>query len=78
MDGTGPTIIPDLIINNQSISSSNLARDGDLITISLQQSFDDLDSINETFWSLSIDDEQIVNNVTVSYTHLTLPTIYSV
>ena len=66
LDGTGPTIIPDLIINNQSISSSNLARDGDLITISLQQSFDDLDSINETFWSLSIDEEQIVNNVSMN------------
>ena len=65
LDGTGPTIIPDLIINNLSISSSNLAREGDLITISLQQSFDDLDSINQTFWSLSIDDEEIVNNVSI-------------
>lgn len=66
LDGTGPTIIPDLIINNQSISSSNLAREGDLITISLQNSFDDLDSINETFWSLSIDNKEIVNNVSMN------------
>jgi len=66
LDGMGPTIIPDLIINNQSISSNNLARDGDIITISLQQSFDDLDSINETRWSLSIDNEVIVDNVTMN------------
>ena len=66
MDGAGPTIIPDLIINNQSISSSNLAREGDLIIISLQQSFDDLDSINDTRWSLSIDNEIIVDNVSIS------------
>ena len=66
LDGAGPTIIPDLIINNQSISSSNLAREGDLIIISLQQSFDDLDSINDTRWSLSIDSEIIVDNVSIS------------
>ena len=36
-----------------------------ILEISLQQSFDDLDSINQTFWSLSIDDEEIVNNVSI-------------
>ncbi len=65
MDGNGPTIIPDLIINNQSISSNNLARENDIITISLQQSFDDLDSIDDTRWSLSIDDIVYVQNVTM-------------
>ena len=66
LDGIGPTIVPDLIINNQSISSNNLAREGDLITISLQQSFDDLDSINDTRWSLSIDNGIILDNVTMN------------
>ena len=45
LDGSGPTIVPDLIINNMSISSNNLAREGEFIVISLQQSFDDLDAI---------------------------------
>ena len=35
LDGSGPTIVPDLIINNNSISSTNLARNGDSIIISL-------------------------------------------
>jgi hypothetical protein len=65
LDGQGPTIIPDLIINNESISSTNLARTGDSIIISLQQSFDDLDSIQDTSWSLSIDNEIIVENVSI-------------
>ena len=65
LDGSGPTIVPDLIINNNSISSTNLARNGDSIMISLSQSFDDLDSIENTFWSLTIDGEIIVENVTM-------------
>ena len=65
LDGSGPTIVPDLIINNNSISSTNLARNGDSIMISLSQSFDDLDSIENTLWSLTIDDEIIVENVTM-------------
>jgi len=65
LDGSGPTIVPDLIINNNSISSTNLARSGDSIMISLSQSFDDLDSIENTFWSLTIDGEIIVENVTM-------------
>ena len=65
LDGSGPTIVPDLIINNNSISSTNLARNGDLVMISLSQSFDDLDSIENTLWSLTIDDEIIVENVTM-------------
>ena len=65
LDGSGPTIVPDLIINNNSISSTNLARTGDSIIISLSQSFDDLDSIENTFWSLTIDGDIIVENVTM-------------
>ena len=65
LDGSGPTIVPDLIINNNSISSTNLARNGDSIMISLLQSFDDLDSIENTFWSLTIDGEMIDENVTM-------------
>ena len=65
LDGSGPTIVPDLIINNNSISSTNLARNGDSIMISLSQSFDDLDSIENTLWSLTIDSEIIVENVTM-------------
>jgi len=78
LDGSGPTIIPDLIINNQSISSSNLARDGDLITISLQQSFDDLDSIDDTRWSLKIDNQIISENVSIfEIDKMTLPPLSS-
>ena len=65
LDGSGPTIVPDLIINNNSISSSNLARDGDSIIISLSQSFDDLDAIEDTAWSLTIDGVVIVENVSM-------------
>jgi len=65
LDGSGPTIVPDLIINNMSISSNNLAREGESIVISLQQSFDDLDAIEDTFWSLTIDGEIIVENVSM-------------
>jgi len=65
LDGSGPTIVPDLIINNMSISSSNLARNGDSVIISLQQSFDDLDAIEDTSWSLAIDSEIIVENVSM-------------
>ena len=55
LDGSGPTIVPDLIINNNSISSTNLGKKLEiLIMISLAQSFDDLDSIENTFWSLTI------------------------
>ncbi|MDE0954184.1 MAG: hypothetical protein OR994_05875 [Candidatus Poseidoniales archaeon] len=65
LDGSGPTIVPDLIINNMSISSSNIARNGDSVIISLQQSFDDLDAIEDTSWSLAIDSEIIVENVSM-------------
>jgi len=65
LDGIGPTIVPDLIINNNSISSTNLARNGDSIIISLSQSFDDLDAIEDTAWSLTIDDVVIVENVSM-------------
>ena len=65
LDGSGPTIVPDLIINNNSISSTNLARNGDSIIISLSQSFDDLDAIENTSWSLKIDDKVIVENVSM-------------
>jgi hypothetical protein len=65
LDGRGPTIVPDLIINNMSISSNNLAREGEPITISLQQSFDDLDAIEDTLWSLTIDGEIEYENVSM-------------
>ena len=59
-DSTGPTIIPEIFSNETPISPSSPARVGDSIMLSLTQSFDDLDSIEDTTWEISIDGEVIV------------------
>ncbi len=59
-DMTGPGIIPEILSNGAPISPSSPARAGDSIVLSLTQSYDDLDAIEDTTWEISIDGEVIV------------------
>jgi len=59
-DMTGPGIIPEILSNETPISPSSPARAGDSIVLSLTQSYDDLDAIEDTTWEISIDGEVIV------------------
>jgi hypothetical protein len=58
-DGMGPTIIPDIIANGTSISPESPSRAGDLIILSLTESFDDLDAIDDVVWEVRVNEEKI-------------------
>ena len=55
-DSSGPTIIPEIFANDIPISPGSPARAGDVIVLSLTQSFDDLDSIDDVFWEIRMNE----------------------
>ena len=58
-DGSGPTIIPNIISNGTPISPESPARAGEAITLSLTESFDDLDAIDDVSWEVRVDGQVI-------------------
>ena len=56
-DSFGPTIIPEIFANDIPISPGSPARAGDAIVLSLTQSFDDLDAIDDIFWEIKMNEE---------------------
>ena len=65
-DSAGPVIIPSLDANSTRVSPSNPAHEGDTVTLILTESFDDLDSISNTLWTLSINGIQEYTNISWS------------
>ena len=64
LDGSPPTIIPEIIAQSVPISPDNPARQGDDVVLSLTESFDDIDSIHDLVWMVSLDNEKLVDNGT--------------
>tara|TARA_Y100001970_G_scaffold287137_1_gene411058 strand:- start:23782 stop:27138 length:3357 start_codon:yes stop_codon:yes gene_type:complete len=62
LDGSPPTIIPEIIAQSIPISPDNPARQGDDVILSLTESFDDIDSIHDLVWAVSLDSEKLVDN----------------
>ncbi len=58
-DGAGPTIIPNIISNGTPVSPESPARAGEDILLSLTESFDDLDTINDVSWEVRVDGQAI-------------------
>nr|AIE90349.1 D-aminoacylase [uncultured marine group II/III euryarchaeote AD1000_02_G03] len=56
-DSFGPTIIPEIFANDTPISPGSPARAGDSIVLSLTQSFDDLDAIDDVFWEIRMNEQ---------------------
>ena len=56
-DSSGPTIIPEIFANDTPISPGSPARAGDVIMLSLTQSFDDLDAIDDVIWEIRMNDQ---------------------
>ena len=56
-DSFGPTIIPEIFANDIPISPGSPARAGDAIVLSLTQSFDDLDAIDDVFWEIRMNEQ---------------------
>ena len=56
-DSFGPTIIPEIFANDIPISPGSPARAGDSIVLSLTQSFDDLDAIDDVFWEIRMNEQ---------------------
>ena len=61
-DGMGPTIVPDIIANGTSISPESPSRAGDSIILSLTESFDDLDAIDDVIWEVWVSGEAIAED----------------
>jgi hypothetical protein len=59
IDGNSPTILMDIIANGSIIELDKSAREGDLIQLVFSNSYDDLDSINDTSWEIYLDGEII-------------------
>ena len=62
-DSAGPVIIPHFTSNSTRVSPSEPAREGDNILLTLTESFDDLDSIMNTLWTVWINGDQKYTNV---------------
>ena len=56
-DSAGPTIIPEIFANDTPISPGSPARAGDSIMLSLTQSFDDLDAIDDVMWEIRMNEQ---------------------
>ncbi len=61
-DSAGPVIIPHITANSTRVSPSEPAREGDHIHLILTESFDDLDNILNTLWTITINGEQKYTN----------------
>jgi hypothetical protein len=64
LDASPPTIIPEIFAESVPISPDNPAREGDEVMLSLAESFDDIDSIEDLVWTVSLEGEKIVDNAT--------------
>tara|TARA_B100000459_G_scaffold80745_1_gene45081 strand:- start:4936 stop:7083 length:2148 start_codon:yes stop_codon:yes gene_type:complete len=62
-DSAGPVIIPHISANSTRVSPSEPAREGDNILLTLTESFDDIDSILNTLWTITINGDQKYTNV---------------
>ena len=54
-DGNAPTILMDIMANNSLIDLDDSAREGDNVKLVFSNSYDDLDSINNTTWEVYLD-----------------------
>ena len=54
-DGNSPIILMDIMANNSLIELDDSAREGDIIKLVFSNSYDDLDSINNTTWEVYLD-----------------------
>ncbi len=61
-DSAGPVIIPHISANSTRVSPSEPAREGDNILLTLTESFDDIDSILNTLWTITINGDQKYTN----------------
>ena len=77
IDGNSPTILMDIMANNSLIELDKSAREGDLIQLIFSNSYDDLDSINNTSWEIYLDGKIILPNTLWSeeVEKFSLPTI---
>ena len=77
IDGNSPTILMDIMANNSLIELDKSAREGELIQLIFSNSYDDLDSINNTSWEIYLDGQIILPNTLWSkeVEKLTLPQI---
>lgn len=57
-DSSGPVIIPHITANSTRVSPSEPAREGDNILLTLTESFDDLDSILNTLWTVTMNGDK--------------------
>ena len=77
IDGNSPIILMDVMANNSLIELDKSAREGELIQLIFSNSYDDLDSINNTSWEIYLDGEIILPNTLWSeeVEKITLPQI---
>ena len=70
LDGAGPTILPEIYSKGVLLSPEEPARAGETITLNLTNSYDDLDSINQTRWTFILNQESQFENKSFSDIHL--------
>ncbi len=71
-DSSAPVVMPSLFVNSDVMAPSNPPRLGDNLTLFLSDSFDDLDSIDDTMWTISVDGEIYVQDSNWSIAEKTL------
>ena len=71
-DSSAPVAMPSLFVNSDVMAPSNPPRLGDNLTLFLSDSFDDLDSIDDTMWTISVDGEIYVKDSNWSIAEKTL------
>ena len=71
-DSSAPVVMPSLFVNSDVMAPSNPPRLGDNLTLFLSDSFDDLDSIDNTMWTISVDGEIYVKDSNWSIAEKTL------
>ena len=71
-DSSAPVVMPSLFVNSDVMAPSNPPRLGDNLTLFLSDSFDDLDSIDDTMWTISVDGEIFVQDSNWSIAEKTL------
>ena len=62
IDQAGPQILPEIYSNGSMIELESFVRVNETLTVNLSNSFDDLDSISDTIWTIIIDEETIFDN----------------
>ncbi len=62
IDQAGPQILPEIYSNGSMIELESFVGVNETLTVNLSNSFDDLDSISDTIWTIIIDEETIFDN----------------